>query len=756
METRYVSAPEACWRLREYRMHQQSDHVERLHVHLEDKHTVYFIQGSEAAAVHKKATKSKLLAWFQLNKHDANALSYLYIEIPEHYTWDNKLSKWKPRQRGHHTTIGRMFTVSPTDREKWFLRILLLHVRGATSFEDLRSVEGHPVPFPTFREACIAKGLTDDDSEWDTCLHEAATHSMPIQLRQLFAFICIMCEPTDPPALFHRHQDNLMEDYHRSFYNRETALCMTFSDIGSVLRTHGKSLSNFGFQIPQINKDSYINADKFYDPVFEKAQFDKTFQMLNPGQRIAFEEIREAIENNKSEKRLFFIDGPAGTGKTFLYNTIVHYVRSKSDKVLSCAFTGIAATLLEGGKTSHSLFKLPVPLNETSTCTVRHGSDVANELKNARVIIWDEASMAPRDGVNAVDTLFRELMSEDPNVPSNKPFGGAVFLFGGDFRQILPVVPHGSRTEILSSCMKNSKCWSNVHVHKLDQNMRANDSNVLQEHRQFSDWLLDLGNGKLQESGFPEGIFEVPPECIENGCIVDAIFPRVIKPGDNSTINRVILTPKNLESLELNEIVLGRIQSELKCYTSVDSIQQDSANAEEIANYPIEFLNSLTPGGMPPHTLNLKVNAVVMLLRNLDSTRGLCNGTRLVVKNMMSKVIDCEILTGSVKGTRVFIPRVILAPSDPDLPFTLRRKQFPLRLAFAMTINKSQGQTFDSLGIYLPSPVFCHGQLYVAFSRTKCFNSVRIKILPTDEQGNLKKDKRVFTKNVVFREILNH
>ena len=100
---------------------------------------------------------------------------------------------------------------------------------------------------------------------------------------------------------------------------------------------------------------------------------------------------------------------------------------------------------------------------------------------------------------------------------------------------------------------------------------------------------------------------------------------------------------------------------------SIDSIQQDSANAEEAANYPMEFLNSSTPGGMPPHRLNLKVGAVIILLRNLDSTRGPCNGTRMVVKQMMSKIIDCEILTRSFKGTRVFIPRVILAPSDPEM-----------------------------------------------------------------------------------------
>ncbi|XP_077137872.1 LOW QUALITY PROTEIN: uncharacterized protein LOC143804010 [Ranitomeya variabilis] len=462
LETRYVSAPEACWRLREYKMHHQTDHVERLNVHLEHKQTICFTPGKEAEAVQQKNNKSKLLAWFKLNREDPNAQQYLYIEIPEHYTWDDKNCIWKPGSKGHKTTIGRMFNISPLEREKYFLRILLLNVKGATSFEDLKTTEG--ICFPMFQEACIARGLTDDDSEWDTCLTEAATYQMPIQLRQLFAFICIMCEPSNAAALFERHKKNLMEDYTTCFPHVQKALYMTLHEIETVLRTHGKSLQDFGLQLPVGKYDDPINSGKYYDPVAEKDLFQKKFHMLNPGTLKAFKKITETFHNSNLEKRLFFIDRQGGSGKTFLYNTIMHYVRSKNELVLPCTFTGIAATLLEGGRTSQNLFKLPIPINETSTCNIRHGSNTANKLKSAKLIIWNEASMAPAHAVNAVDTFYKELMAEDPKVPSKKPFGGAVFLFGRDFRQILPVVPHGSRTEIISACIKNSYCWRNIEV----------------------------------------------------------------------------------------------------------------------------------------------------------------------------------------------------------------------------------------------------------------------------------------------------
>ena len=150
--------------------------------------------------------------------------------------------------------------------------------------------------------------------------------------------------------------------------------------------------------------------------------------------------------------------------------------------------------------------------------------------------------------------------------------------------------------------------------------------------------------------------------------------------------------------------------------------------------------------------MKLKVGAVVMLLRNLDLKAGLCNGTRLVVRHLRTNIIDAEILTGIAVGNRVLIPKVQLTPSDTGLPFQLRRRQFPLRLSYAMTINKAQGQTFEKVGIFLRRPCFSHGQLYVAFSRARSFDDIKIKVLTTDKQGYVL-DKS-YTKNVVYRQVL--
>ena len=155
---------------------------------------------------------------------------------------------------------------------------------------------------------------------------------------------------------------------------------------------------------------------------------------------------------------------------------------------------------------------------------------------------------------------------------------------------------------------------------------------------------------------------------------------------------------------------------------------------------------------MPPHCLKLKRGCVVMLLRNLDLKAGLCNGTRLVVHEMRRNVVAAEILTGIAVGNRVLIPRIVLTPSDTGLPFQLRRRQFPLRLSYAMTINKAQGQTFDKVGILLRRPYFSHGQLYVAFSRARSFDDIKIKVIQSERQGCVR--NKTFTKNVVFPQVL--
>ena len=169
--------------------------------------------------------------------------------------------------------------------------------------------------------------------------------------------------------------------------------------------------------------------------------------------------------------------------------------------------------------------------------------------------------------------------------------------------------------------------------------------------------------------------------------------------------------------MKLNDDILQRLPGQERLFLSSDSVICD--DEEEANNYPLEFLNSITPSGMPPHQLKLKIGCTVMLLRNICSKRGLCNGVRLKVVSMLTSVLHCQVLTGTHCGQDVLIPRLKLAPSDTNLPFILQRIQYPLRLCYAMTINKSQGQTFDHVGIFLPEPVFLHGQLYLAFSRAR-------------------------------------
>ncbi|GBO29962.1 hypothetical protein AVEN_99258-1 [Araneus ventricosus] len=142
--------------------------------------------------------------------------------------------------------------------------------------------------------------------------------------------------------------------------------------------------------------------------------------------------------------------------------------------------------------------------------------------------------------------------------------------------------------------------------------------------------------------------------------------------------DKPFLCPKNEDSLKINEQVLKKFPGQNKTFFSADSIICE--DQEELNNFPLDFINTLTPSGMPPHELNLKVGAVIMLLRNLNPSAGLCNGTRLIIRKLMPNVIDAEILTGHTKGSRAFIPRITLSPSDSNLPFSFKGGSFPFDL----------------------------------------------------------------------------
>ncbi|XP_016185395.1 ATP-dependent DNA helicase PIF1-like [Arachis ipaensis] len=161
----------------------------------------------------------------------------------------------------------------------------------------------------------------------------------------------------------------------------------------------------------------------------------------------------------------------------------------------------------------------------------------------------------------------------------------------------------------------------------------------------------------------------------------------------------------------------------------------------------IESLNALNYSGIPQHRLVLKIGVPVMLLRNIDQSNGLCNGTRMQVRRLGDHVIECVILAGRNTCEVVFIPRMNMAPNNETLPIRFTRRQFSVALCFAMTINKSQGQIMSTVGMYLPRPVFTHGQLYVALSRVSMHSG--LKILSVGSNGTVSNH----TINIVYREV---
>lgn len=228
----------------------------------------------------------------------------------------------------------------------------------------------------------------------------------------------------------------------------------------------------------------------------------------------------------------------------------------------------------------------------------------------------------------------------------------------------------------------------------------------------------------------------------------DKIFPTLDRNIQNKNWleGRAILAPTNREVDKINNHLVDKMTGDLISLHSSDGLDND----RDAYRYNIEYINTLNPAGLPSSRLCLKPGMPVMLMRNLNPTEGLCNGTRLVFKHMLStRLLVCRTV-GQDVDRDVYIPRITLRPKERQYPFEWSRRQFPIKAAFNTTINKAQGQTLKTIGVWLPEPVFSHGQLYVAASRVGAPENLKFAVKSKDTQNS------TYTRNVVYREVLTN
>lgn len=178
---------------------------------------VHFEQGEEKAAIEKAMEKDTTLdAWYKLNAADPDARQYRYTQIPEHYRWDNRAGKWMPRKtttKGPSAAarvIGRIHGAAPTEKERFYLYLMLLHVPGAISDSDLRTPAGSSGPL-SYKDAAVARGLVNDDREYDLAMEEAAALRSAPRLRELFAYLLVHCEPVPALQLWRKYCDEMSQ-----------------------------------------------------------------------------------------------------------------------------------------------------------------------------------------------------------------------------------------------------------------------------------------------------------------------------------------------------------------------------------------------------------------------------------------------------------------------------------------------------------------------------------------------------------------
>jgi hypothetical protein len=592
---RLLSCSEAAWRFLGLPLHKEWPPVFRLQIHLPEAHMLLVDPTADTDDVAAAAANSTstLLQWFELNRQDPGARCLLYAQVPEHYTWSVTDKCWHKRQRG--CCVGRVLQVSSRNQELFALKRLLSVVKGATSWTCLLSVDGFC--YDSFQAACAARGLMADDGDIIAAFAEIAAVSCSLaHMRREFANLLVHRSCQNASELFQVFAAELCNG---GVVNSDSCMEALWA-IEDEMSTHGRSLQepDFGFKLAERT------ASQLPPPCFRKHLFSKEECESNMGdilpkfsdeQLAAQAVLLEAIAGEGSN--VISIIAGAGCGKSLFVNGLTWQLRSQGKIVVNVAASALAATLLPGGTTAHSAFRIPIPATESSFCGFK--SSERELMKRCSCVFYDEVSMVSLEIANTLDRSLRDIMRK-PELP----FGGKVVVFLGDFKQLLPVVPAKKYVSTIKDC----EWWSSCHVLTFTKNYRAANN---AEYCQFLD---DVGNGRVTH-------ISVPPASLASD--EPDLMHRVYGDIATATLTGNLIMAFTLDTCKkINQSCMAALTG-----VSWDAAAYDDAKDNKDPDcYTSEYLSELTLHGVPPSVLPMTIGARYMITKNYDISAGVCNG----------------------------------------------------------------------------------------------------------------------------------
>ena len=284
----------------------------------------------------------------------------------------------------------------------------------------------------------------------------------------------------------------------------------------------------------------------------------------------------------------------------------------------------------------------------------------------------------------AIDKTLRMLKEVDA------PFGGIVTVLSADWQQCLTVVQKASPAEIIYQTLKACDLWLDAKKYKLTKNMRVTSDDPFA--KEFCDFLLRIGSGTEPNNPIESDMVMIPPHlrskasnvqgfCAEIFHEIDQMklahnspdeWNEFIKTDEWKTyiMSRAVICPTNSDTEEINQYLIKKIPGQLHIFKSIDKV----LNTKDGHDYPTEYLNSIYLGSIPPHILELKVGTPIILVRNLNPSQGMMNGTRCIVLQIGKRVLKAQICCGPYKGTEFLIPKILFHPEDKNIPFEFERR----------------------------------------------------------------------------------